>query len=67
MLTCGAKNLMNEMSDDAFARGACDADELHVADGVTVIAREEFGVCALAFLLECEFFVHSDSVLLSVL
>lgn len=52
VLAGGAENLMHKMGDGGLARGAGDADELHIADGIAIIAREELCAGALGLGFE---------------
>ena len=55
MLTGSAKNFVDEVGDDAFARGASNANEFHITDRVAIITRQELGVRALKLRLEGRF------------
>ena len=49
VLPGGAKNFVNKVRDDCFAGGASDADELHIANRVAIIARQELRTSTLEF------------------
>lgn len=55
MLAGGAKNFVDEVSDGGFAGSASDTNELHVADRVAIVVRQEFGAGALEFGLNGRF------------
>ena len=55
VLAGGAKNLVNEVCNNAFAGGAGNANELHIADGVAIITRQKLSMGALEFRLKGRF------------
>ena len=56
MLASRAEDFVDKMGNGGFTGGAGDTDELHVADRVTVVAREKLSLGALALGFERRFF-----------